>query len=180
MPKIIENLREKLLDTARRQVREEGYAGLTMRSVAEACGVGVGTVYNYFPSKESLVASFVAEDWHTVTERALCASDRSALQILSDEYDGIRSILDLHRRLFSDPEAIRIYAALPRERHEMLRAQLAQPLETALEREGCGGAAFLSLFLAESLLTWAIADVDRNALFSVLRPLLNTEKEYKE
>ena len=51
MPKIIENIREKLLEEARRQVMEEGYEAMTIRSVAGACGVGVGTVYNYFSSK---------------------------------------------------------------------------------------------------------------------------------
>ena len=63
MPKIIENLREKLVCEAKRQVEELGYANLTIRSVAAVCGVGVGTVYNYFSSKDSLVAAFLLEDW---------------------------------------------------------------------------------------------------------------------
>ena len=63
MPKIIENIREKLLEEAKRQVMEQGYSAMTIRSVASACGVGVGTVYNYFSSKDMLVASFMLEDW---------------------------------------------------------------------------------------------------------------------
>ena len=54
MPKIIENIREKLLIEAKKQVMENGYSSMTIRSVATACGVGTGTVYNYFPS-QSLV-----------------------------------------------------------------------------------------------------------------------------
>ena len=50
MPKIIENIREKILEEAKCQVMESGYASMTIRSVANACGVGVGTVYNYFKS----------------------------------------------------------------------------------------------------------------------------------
>ena len=59
MPKIIENLREQLLEETKKQILDRGYANTTIRSVAKACGVGVGTVYNYFESKEMLVASFV-------------------------------------------------------------------------------------------------------------------------
>ena len=65
MPKILENIREILLQEAKRQVFENGYSSLTIRSVASACGIGVGTVYNYFESKDALVAGFMLEDWGT-------------------------------------------------------------------------------------------------------------------
>ena len=51
------------MDEARRQIEQSGFAAMTIRSVAKACAVGVGTVYNYFPSKEILVASFMLDDW---------------------------------------------------------------------------------------------------------------------
>ena len=41
MPKIIENLESRLLAEAERQIREDGYSAMTIRSVAKACGVGV-------------------------------------------------------------------------------------------------------------------------------------------
>ena len=50
MPKIIEGLRQRLLQEAERQLTEGGYSAMTIRSVAKACGVAVGTVYNYFYS----------------------------------------------------------------------------------------------------------------------------------
>lgn len=55
MPKIIENLESRLIEEAKKQIEESGYEAVTIRSVARACGVGVGTVYNYFPSKEVLI-----------------------------------------------------------------------------------------------------------------------------
>ena len=63
MPKIIENLRERLLAEARLQVNQLGYGQITVRGIASACGVGVGTVYNYFPSKEALIAEAMMSDW---------------------------------------------------------------------------------------------------------------------
>ena len=56
MPKIIENVREMLLHEARRQAEAYGYSSVTVRSVAKECGIGTGTVYNYFPSKDMLSA----------------------------------------------------------------------------------------------------------------------------
>ena len=62
MPKIIENVRHQLLTEAKRQISERGYKSTTIRSVAAECGVAVGTVYNYFKSKDILIASFILED----------------------------------------------------------------------------------------------------------------------
>ena len=43
MPKIIENLESKLIEEAFHQIRDVGYSATTIRSIAKACGVGVGT-----------------------------------------------------------------------------------------------------------------------------------------
>ena len=50
MPKIIENLKDRLLQEAQRQMDQCGFGALTLRGIAKGCGVGVGTVYNYYPS----------------------------------------------------------------------------------------------------------------------------------
>ena len=63
MPKIIENPESRLVAEARKQALEGGYSAVTIRSVAAACGLGVGTVYNDFPSKDALPAAFLLEDW---------------------------------------------------------------------------------------------------------------------
>ena len=61
MPKIIQNLENRLIAEAKLQVQTLGYGAVTIRSIAKSCGVGVGTVYNYFPSKEALVATYLLE-----------------------------------------------------------------------------------------------------------------------
>ncbi|CAM4045111.1 TetR/AcrR family transcriptional regulator [Tsukamurella strandjordii] len=40
---------------------ESGYAALSMGSIADRIGVSKGTLYQYFPNKESVVAAVVAE-----------------------------------------------------------------------------------------------------------------------
>ena len=47
--------RERLIDTATRMCLERGFEAVTVAEIARACGVVPATVYNYFPSKESLI-----------------------------------------------------------------------------------------------------------------------------
>ncbi len=42
-------------------LRENGLAALQMRDVARCAGVGLGTVYTYFPTKEALYTALYAE-----------------------------------------------------------------------------------------------------------------------
>ena len=175
MPKVIENVREQLLTEARKQISEQGYAPTTMRSIAKACGVAVGTIYNYFPSKEMLIATFVAEDWHRRMESLREEAPQSAEDILRKIYDTLRTFSAEHAALFADPEAKKAFSAIFSVRHPMLRDQLA-----ALILPVCGEAenpAFLSSFLAEALLTWTMAGVPFDELFSLLGKLTRSETE---
>jgi AcrR family transcriptional regulator len=48
-------MRQQLSDTATRMFLERGFDAVRVAEVAEACGVSEKTVFNYFPTKESLV-----------------------------------------------------------------------------------------------------------------------------
>jgi AcrR family transcriptional regulator len=48
-------MRQQLSDTATRMFAERGFDAVRVAEVAEACGVSEKTVFNYFPTKESLV-----------------------------------------------------------------------------------------------------------------------------
>ena len=67
MPKIIENIRERAIEEARGELLRSGYAALTIRGIAAKLGIGLGTFYNYFPSKEYLAAAVMLEDWQELT-----------------------------------------------------------------------------------------------------------------
>ncbi len=64
MPKIIEDVRESALALSRRILLEEGAQALTIRRVAADLGLGTGTIYNYLPSKDVLLAQIMLEDLH--------------------------------------------------------------------------------------------------------------------
>ena len=168
MPKIIENLREKLVAEAKRQVEELGYANLTIRSVAAACGVGVGTMYNYFNSKDALVAAFMLEDWQECVDVIADTASRSstAVPVLRCIHQQLLAFTAQHQALFSDEAAIASFSGSPSPYHSMLRRQLAQPLQ-AFTPDG-----FTAEFIAEALLTWTVAGRGIEEILPLLEKLL--------
>ena len=174
MPKIIENIREKLLEEAKRQVNESGYSAMTIRSVATACGVGTGTVYNYFPSKDMLVASFMLEDWmicmQTIEQGSVEAEDAKAA--LYCMYQALLTYKEKYSNLFEDENAEASYMASSTQRHHLLCTQLAEPLKTWTCRQDKVDASFLAEFIAENMLTLSMAGKDFESIASVLLQLL--------
>jgi AcrR family transcriptional regulator len=164
MPKIIENLEEKLINEARRQIRQYGYSAMTMRSVAKACGVGVGTVYNYFPCKEALVASYLLQDWRNCATdfEAVSAVSQSPRPVLRQIYDHLTDFSHRHLHVFRDEAAAVNLAGSFTKYHGMLRTQLAQSLRKFCEND------FTAEFLAEALLTWTIAGKSFEELYCLL------------
>lgn len=64
MPKIINNLKNVILDYARDIILNDGYENLTMRNVSEKSKIAVGTIYNYFPTKKDLVVQILEDYWY--------------------------------------------------------------------------------------------------------------------
>lgn len=70
--------REQLLKAAKALVLAEGADALNIRRLAAACGVAVGSIYNYFPAKSDLVAAVVGEFWReAIHGRALAHRGRA-------------------------------------------------------------------------------------------------------
>ncbi|GAA2559998.1 TetR/AcrR family transcriptional regulator [Winogradskya consettensis] len=95
-------MRRHLSDTAARMFLERGFEALRVADVAEACGVSEKTVFNYFPTKESLVLDRL-ETTMTALRTGLADPTvppvQAALRILADELTAMTSAL-------TDPEAI--------------------------------------------------------------------------
>lgn len=173
MPKIIENIREKLLTEAKRQVLEQGYTAMTIRSVATACGVGTGTVYNYFPSKDVLVANFMLEDWmmciQTINNGMTEATNsKEALRCM---YQELITYKEKYTTLFADENAEASYTASSMQRHHLLREQLAEPIKTWSSKQTKTDPDFLAEFVAENMLTWTMQGKEFEQIADVLLQL---------
>jgi AcrR family transcriptional regulator len=55
-----------ILKTSREIIQQNGWAGVNIRSVAAACGVSVGCIYNYFASKTELLSATVESIWSDI------------------------------------------------------------------------------------------------------------------
>lgn len=168
MPKIIENLRSALLLEAKRQIAEVGYSATTVRSVAAGCGVAVGTVYNYFSSKDMLIAAFMLEDWLLLIERLRGLDKTDSRSYLFEIYSSLSGFARKHSRLFNDKDATKAYGSVLSERHGQLRSQLAQLILPTLTSPD----AFVAEFVAESMLTWTMAGHDFEQIYSVIKKII--------
>jgi AcrR family transcriptional regulator len=55
--KAIDNVKIKLLQTAKEVIRTQGLQDFNIRTIAKTAGVSIGTVYNYYPAKSDLVVA---------------------------------------------------------------------------------------------------------------------------
>ena len=168
MPKIIEHLEERLVEEARRQAKTGGYTAMTIRSVARNCGVGVGTVYNYFPSKDALAAAFLLQDWKACI-RAIHQAEQQAQscdEVLLELWTQLRGFLERYQKIFGDAGAAAVFVKSVGTYHGLLRSQLAEPL-----RRFCPDA-FTAEFAAEAMLTWTINGRSYEELLPLMRRLM--------
>ena len=167
MPKIIENLESKLIEEACKQVKQSGYGAFTIRSVAKACGVGIGTVYNYFQSKDDLLAAFLLRDWRSCMTAIVNASEQSASPepVVRCIFDQLLSYANRHQAIFRDEAAAANFAGAFSHYHGLLRIQLAAPV-----RKYCSSD-FLAEFVAESLLTWSMSGKSFDEIYEILEKL---------
>ena len=167
MPKIIENLEGRLTAVARKQIKENGYSAVTVRSVAKECGVGVGTVYNYFPSKDALLAGYMLEDWEKCIGDIQAAGEKSDTPrpVLRCMYDQLLIFAKKHQSVFLDEAAASAFAGSFSKYHHILRSQLA-----ALIHKFCKDD-FSAEFIAEALLTWTMAGKDFDIIIGMLDKL---------
>jgi AcrR family transcriptional regulator len=63
--------RQRILDAARRLLRERGAEGLTMQAVATEAGVGKGTVFHRFGDRDGLTAALIDDYMRVFQDRFL-------------------------------------------------------------------------------------------------------------
>jgi AcrR family transcriptional regulator len=110
-------MRQQLSDTATELFMERGFDAVRVAEIAAACGVSEKTVFNYFPTKESLILDRLEATMASL--RAGLAEPglspvQAALRILDDELAAMTSWLAGQDDLARASAAIRRFGALIR------------------------------------------------------------------
>jgi AcrR family transcriptional regulator len=99
---------DALIEATARILRREGFDKASTNRIAEQAGVSIGSLYQYFPSKEALVAAVIdrhQQELLQVAQRAL--GDVSALPMKQAMRKLIAAAVEAHR---CDPKLHRVLA----------------------------------------------------------------------
>ena len=91
--------REAVMAAAKKLFADQGLDA-QMPDVARAAGVGVGTVYRHFPTKDDLIAALVADRFERLAQRA-----REAAQA-EDPWEGICDFIRFAAQLQADDRGL--------------------------------------------------------------------------
>lgn len=154
MPKKIENLKDMILLDARIILKKQGYEQLTIRKVANDCHIAVGTVYNYFPSKEMLAAYVMLEDWQkTLAQiKEKCQATEELTQAVQYIYEGVFSFASQYRSSWRGYAFTGTETMAFRKRHVLLIRQIAECVEPFTKDLQASLSPEFSLFVAENIL----------------------------
>jgi AcrR family transcriptional regulator len=97
-----ERRREEILDVATRIFAERSYPGTDVQAVADAIGVGKGTIYRYFPTKQELF--FAAVDRGLLRLRARLGESRAAAG--ADTVDQMKAAVLAYLTFFEENPAV--------------------------------------------------------------------------
>ena len=152
MPKILENIKERAIEEARREMMSEGYRAMTIRRVAKTLEIATGTLYNYFPSKEYLAACVMLEDWQAqfrTFEEEPKKDDAAA--VIRELFEMVQNFSSRYRRSWAQYEEHNRSESMRGQYHQVLVKQLAGYIAAAMpDREE-----WLAQFLAELVLRFS-------------------------
>ncbi|HSW11342.1 MAG TPA: TetR/AcrR family transcriptional regulator [Solimonas sp.] len=79
---------EALLDACTRLLVDEGYEAVSTNRIAEIAGVSIGSLYEYFPNKQSIIAAALARTMREIVGE-MTASLHTALALPEQPRGGI-------------------------------------------------------------------------------------------
>ena len=120
-------IRANILETARCKFNETGYDNVSMRDIAEACGIAVGNLTYHFHRKQDLVAA-IMQDAFTVTKPEARIRD---LNGITDQFSRMLDTLRRYAFYFLDDA----FLENQRDHNQAIRRRLLEGFD-ALAKDG--------------------------------------------
>src|SRR5262249_33293977 len=114
---------ELVLKAAAQVFARRGYAGATTNHIAEHAGVSIGSLYEYFPSKDALLVALLEahiRDGEAVLQRAAAEIAGTDLGLVATVRHLVKAMVDLHARERGLHRVLFEEAPLPRRVRRML------------------------------------------------------------
>ena len=136
MPKIIEDVENRILRAARERLLGGDLSSFSARGIAEDCGIAVGTIYNYYRDKESLMGAVMAQDWQAELQKAaekiaVVPSLEAGVLCL---YEAMRSFSAVYEAIWAAAPTGEGFGSLFRTRHKLLLSQIEGQLTALFDR----------------------------------------------
>ena len=101
--------RSEILETARKVMLRDGFAGFSLSAVADELGLTNPALYYYFNSKQALVFELWLDEWvecaaavHAAVEQTECGAD-AVEQLMRTLFDRYKHRLDLFSLVYQRP-----------------------------------------------------------------------------
>lgn len=79
---------QDILEAGKQIIQAQGLQAITMRSVAKACHIAVGSLYNYYPSKGCLLIDIMTSIWTEMAHQGQI-EDLSFIQTVQQLFENI-------------------------------------------------------------------------------------------
>jgi AcrR family transcriptional regulator len=142
-PERAANRRRQVLDAAATCFRRSGFHGASMSEISKTAGMSAGHIYNYFASKDAIIAAFVEENETRVHEIiSNIGSQPDPLQAMIDDVEqSVQNNLDpehwaLPLEIAAESARNPAIAALSQQADRRMCASLLELLKAGREKHG--------------------------------------------
>ena len=158
---------ESILDAAARILQTAGFEGLTTNHVADRAGVAIGSLYEYFPDKETIVAEVTRRTLREMLEE-IAGGVKASLELGGEEglrlglrllFDAVEKRRALVRALWQVPflNQIEEVNALPRSLLALTARSLPRAKGSVFDRNPEASSYLLTVMVANAVVQSAAA-----------------------
>jgi AcrR family transcriptional regulator len=106
LARIIENPKQLIISHAKEILYQQGYQKLSMRALSKACGIALGTIYNYYPTKKDLLFEMMTDYWQRFLDAVaeIIATDADIYLKLHRVFTELEIFISNFRQYWLTPE----------------------------------------------------------------------------